>query len=554
MSGSTSKTAPATAVRRAGKPAGRKTANRFANLAGGHDTTFPDTALAPPLPRTTAAEEGGLIAAMTAAADTSQVVHLPVSDLAPHPYNSASRSQPAVGDPKWDELVAGVRANGVRLPLLVVTREAFIKARPANAEQIPDSARYVLVYGHRRRAAALAVNRPTVPAVIDDSVMDDDGDIDDMAIENLGRKDLSELDEAELYARYADLGLTQRAIADRLGVNQATISRRLSLLLLTPEVRQAQADGHLPTAEAAVLGSALPYGPARRWQKGADDDQGSDARRAEQIQAMFIIRERGWSASRAADRVIAERQSRRQAADWGVRIVEDIVAELGENPHEYRVADYDPAADQIAAIDPAMGFLQLYVRPAPQPEGDSPTVADRAAEGAAATATSADRAPGQKQQPAAPAGRGEETSEDEDDLPEGPPDGSGGRDGNPARQAAQTLRREACATLISIPVSTKELLNILVDQYLSGVAARCATSAVSALLRDWDAHAPGTTDKVRSLRAWHRAVAAAELHTSELKDRPWDEAAIAHVQLLIEKVGYQPTPWERRQITAGSGS
>ena len=70
-------------------------------------------------------------------------------------------------------------------------------------------------------------------------------------------------------------------------------------------------------------------------------------------------------------------------------------------------------------------------------------------------------------------------------------------------------------------------------------------SAVNALLRDWDADVDGTGEKARNVRAWHRAVAAAELHTAELKDKAWDDDAVAHVELLIDRVGYQPTAWER---------
>ncbi|OOK65177.1 parB-like partition domain protein [Mycobacterium kansasii] len=104
--------------------------------------------------------------------------------------------------------------------------------------------------------------------------------------------------------------------------------------------------------------------------------------------------------------------------------------------------------------------------------------------------------------------------------------------------------------MINQQPSNAELLKILVAQYLSGVAARSATSAVRALLRDWDATADGTAEKARNAQAWHRAVAAAELHTAELKDKAWDDDAVAHVNLLIDRAGYQPTPWERRQLEA----
>lgn len=182
------------APRRPARPGGRKTANRFAALAGGDDL---DATTTPP-PQSETPDSGGLIAAMSAAAthDASRVVHIPPAHLSPHPFNDPRRSEPQPGDPKWEELVNGVRANGVRLPVLAVPREVFLATRPAAAQHLHGEARYVLVYGHRRRAAALEAGQPTVPVVVDESIMVDDGDLDAMATENLGRQDLSELAEA----------------------------------------------------------------------------------------------------------------------------------------------------------------------------------------------------------------------------------------------------------------------------------------------------------------------------------------------------------------------
>jgi ParB family chromosome partitioning protein len=88
----------------------------------------------------------------------------------------------------------------------------------------------------------------------------------------------------------------------------------------------------------------------------------------------------------------------------------------------------------------------------------------------------------------------------------------------------------------------------LAEQYVSGVAGRSAGPAAAALLRDWNVRVEGAGDKARNLQAWQLAVAAAELHVRELHDRPWDAAAAAHLRLLTEKVGYQPTAWERDRL------
>jgi ParB family transcriptional regulator, chromosome partitioning protein len=533
-------------ARRPAKPGGKRTANRFAKLAGGDAT--PESHLSPAVDDDPDASDG-LIAGMSAVAvdESHHVVEIAVSEVAPHPFNDNARSQPQPGDPKWDELLNGVRANGVRLPVLVVPRDTFTAARPGAAGDISPEARYVLIYGHRRRAAALEAGRNTMPAVIDDAIMADNGDLDAMAAENLGRQDLSDLAEADLFARYSEIGLTQRAIADRLGVDQATVSRRLALLLLAPEVRQAVADGGLPSAEAAALSGKLPYGPLRRWQKSKDPDQDTDQRRAEQIEAQRLVLQHNWSASRAAERIVVERDARAEAAALGITLIEDPRAELGDHCTDHHISrdDYTSNADVVGAINPSTGCLDLYTRSAAasHPSGDAPR---RDVNDVPATAGS---------------GRGSSAgaqSQATDDDGEGAHADAGDNEAAAlaeqkhsevaAAAAAQGHRRQACSALVALQPTNAELLKVLVLQYLSGVAARSHTSAVSALLRDWHASAEGIGEKARNAIAWHRAIAAAELHTSELKDNTWDDNAVAHLELLIDRVGYQPTVWERDRL------
>lgn len=539
-------------ARRPAKPGGRKTANRFASLAGGAATADVD------LPAQDGADSpaaDGLIGGIsTLDGDTAhRIVQIQVTEIAPHPFNDDARSEPQPGDPKWDELLNGVRANGVQLPVLVVPVAAFSAARPTQVERLPQSARYVLIYGHRRRAAALAAGRSTVPAVVDDSIMANDGDLDAMATENLGRQDLSDLAEADLFARYSEIGLSQRAIAERLGIDQATVSRRLALLLLTPEVRAAVDEGKLSSADAAVLAGKLPYGPPRPWQKSRDADQDTSQRRAEQIEAHRLVVEHKWLASRAPERVIAERDARAQAEAMGIALVDNVAQVLGADYVEHRVAssDHTPDMDVIGAINPNTGMLDLYRReiapPAPAAAAD---VADDEED-------ESDHAGPDRPSPAQPADNGDDeldTEPEHDAEAEERAAAASEAAAEAAKaKAAQALRRQACATLITHQPSNAELLKMLVRQYLSGVAARSQTSAVKALLRDWDATADGVGDKARNLRAWHHAVAAAELHTAELKDKAWDEDAVAHVQLLVERVGYQPSTWERAQLAAVEG-
>jgi ParB family chromosome partitioning protein len=252
-----------------------------------------------------------------------------------------------------------------------------------------------------------------------------------------------------------------------------------------------------------------------------------DPRRDEQIQALRLVQERGMTSTRAAERVIAEREARAQAAQWAVPVVDDPRAELGERFYEFRVPSYDGSANLIGTIDPGLGTLVVYARPRVVVDTPSPP------HPAGQDGPPSDESPGKNIPPA-----GGTTSNG--DAQRGP----GGA------AAARAHRRQACVALIAQQVSNSDLLRILVGQYLSGVAARAASSAVPRLLRDWDADMEGNSEKARASRVWHRAIAAAELHTSDLADKPWDDTAAAHLQLLIDRVGYQPTPWEQDQLDA----
>lgn len=205
----------------------------------------------------------------------------------PHPYNDPKRSTPRPDSSRWTELVESVRAAGVRRSCW--SRAAFVQARPILEDAIGPDVQYVIVYGHRRHAAALAAGLEAIPAVVDDAVLIDGGDLDAMTIENLGREDLTELQQAEMFAHYSEAGLGQRMIAEKLGVNQSTVSRRLSLLLLSPEILEAVECGKIKSTEAAELASKLPFGPARPWQQEVDPEQEAAHRHADQLAAYELV-------------------------------------------------------------------------------------------------------------------------------------------------------------------------------------------------------------------------------------------------------------------------
>lgn len=508
MTAGSSETNAARRPRRAAKGE-RKTKSRFSQLSGGeasqeletqHDNAAGDV--------TTGDGDAGGITAGLAMIDGHTVVQMPVEQIAPHPFNDAERSAPQPGSSKWDELVGSIRENGVKVPGLLVTAKRFLDVRPQFANDI-GTAEFVVIYGHRRRAAVIEAARDTMPVVVDDATMDDNGDLDAMTLENLGREDLSPLAEARMFARYSELGLGQRAIAEKLGIDQGTVSRRLALLLLVDEVQRAVDDDTLPSAAGAALAGTLPAGPHRPWQRKRDPEQDTDQRRHEQLAAYQLIVS-GWTPSRATERIVAERHAREQAASEDLEVI-DPAAKLGSQHHEHQLFDTDAIAAAkandtlLTAIDPHQGNLTYY-------SSAKPKLAQR---------------------------------DEADD-----------------RKAAKTARRMACVKLIASVPGKNELAAILIDQVVDGLAglgtsaqgwdlahrwSRSAGISQSSSKDEYQHQASREFDpRKRAEFAWRAAIAAFELHATA--GRPWSQPEITYMDLLSQRVGYEPTAWERAQI------
>lgn len=140
------------------------------------------------------------------------------------------------------------RAARMRASLGADGQQSAVTAVAAPADAAP--ARYVLIDGYLRVAALRALGRDTASAVI---VQLSEADALIMAhrLDEVGRR--SALEDGwmleELMQRH---GLLQDELGKRLSRSRSWVSRRLSLVLVLPEVAQrAVRDGHLP-AQAAM--------------------------------------------------------------------------------------------------------------------------------------------------------------------------------------------------------------------------------------------------------------------------------------------------------------
>jgi ParB family chromosome partitioning protein len=152
-------------------------------------------------------------------------------------YPSPEQPRRRFDETKLGELAESMKAHGVIVPLVVRPR--------------PDGG-YFLIAGERRWRAAQRAGLHEVPVVVQDVA--EGTALERALVENLQRADLGALEEAAAYQRLVDeFGLTQEAIAERIGKDRSTIANSIRLLKLPAPVRQLVEDDRLSMGHARAL-------------------------------------------------------------------------------------------------------------------------------------------------------------------------------------------------------------------------------------------------------------------------------------------------------------
>lgn len=160
---------------------------------------------------------------------------IPLTQIRVNPY----QPRETFDEEALEELTASIKELGILTPLLV---------RKLSGQEVP----YELVAGERRFRASQRAGRKTVPVIVRD--LSDQESLEIALVENLQRRDLNVIEEAEGYQQLVDeFGLTQDAIAKRVGKGRATIANALRLLSLTPAVRSLVSEGALSAGHAKAL-------------------------------------------------------------------------------------------------------------------------------------------------------------------------------------------------------------------------------------------------------------------------------------------------------------
>lgn len=140
------------------------------------------------------------------------------------------------------ELAASIKSVGITNPLLL---------RPAPYNERHSTPHFEVVAGHRRRAAALLLERETVPCLVREL---SDAEAADLAlIDNLQRADVPALEEAEAFGELLTRHGSIEAVAARVGKDVAHVAKRLKLRALGLLQRDALSQQLIAVDHALLL-------------------------------------------------------------------------------------------------------------------------------------------------------------------------------------------------------------------------------------------------------------------------------------------------------------
>ena len=165
----------------------------------------------------------------------SEMAEVAISDIEPNPLQPRTDFD----DESLQELASSIAQLGVIQPITLKQR--------ANGK-------YIIISGERRWRASQIAGLETLPAYIREV---DDEDLHAMAlVENIQRQDLNAIEIALGMQRLVEeCGLTQEAMAEKVGKKRSTVSNYLRLLSLPSEVQLALKEGLITVGHAKAIAS-----------------------------------------------------------------------------------------------------------------------------------------------------------------------------------------------------------------------------------------------------------------------------------------------------------
>lgn len=163
----------------------------------------------------------------------SEMADIAIADIEPNPLQPRN----LFDEESLDELAASIAQLGVIQPI-TLKRKSHDK--------------YIIISGERRWRASQKAGLATIPAYIREV---EDEDLHAMAlVENIQRQDLNAIEIALGMQRLIDeCGLTQEAMAEKVGKKRSTVSNYMRLLSLPAEVQLALKEGIISMGHAKAI-------------------------------------------------------------------------------------------------------------------------------------------------------------------------------------------------------------------------------------------------------------------------------------------------------------
>ncbi len=166
-------------------------------------------------------------------AEPADIQRIRIENIVPNRY------QPRHTFPQVElaELAASIKESGVLQPIMVRRKGDGI---------------YELISGERRWRAAKEAGLETIPVVIRNC--SDQESLLLALVENLQREDLNPMETARAYSRMMnEFGLTQDAVAAKVGRDRSSVANFVRLIHLHPDVQELVEGGILTTGHAKAL-------------------------------------------------------------------------------------------------------------------------------------------------------------------------------------------------------------------------------------------------------------------------------------------------------------
>jgi ParB family chromosome partitioning protein len=155
-----------------------------------------------------------------------------ITSIRPHPDQPRRSFDPD----ELQQLADSIALHGVLQPILLV--------------EATDG--YTVIAGERRLRAAVLAGFDTIPAIV--RTANEQERLELALVENLQRSDLNALEEALGFRQLIDVfGLTQAAVAQRVGRARPSIANSLRILETAPLVQQAVVGGTISGGHARAL-------------------------------------------------------------------------------------------------------------------------------------------------------------------------------------------------------------------------------------------------------------------------------------------------------------